>query len=316
MFRDEVAYVFYSKAVYALTGLVILLVGVGAYSNVTRARAASLEYSSIRNELTAEGIDVDAALEEDLNVTETEENGTTVVEVDNPIRYAYEELTRSVRALAPGNVASNGLASVAFLGGPLLFGAWGVFLATQDFVNKTVKVKAVRNDWKVVALTKLSVGALAVIGSVGLVLLLTLLVGRPVHAYGVSLPPGSVSLAAVDTAALPGVSALAAQSGVAVVLGVLFMTVGYALGTVVRSPYVPLTLVVAYNVFIPVVGKYDPKNLASVIGHDVFAFSGVFQLVAPRPIPVPLAYGLIAAVALAAVAASLAAAHFQSKYVS
>lgn len=316
MFRDELAYAFHSRALYVLLALMLLLAGFGAYSTFTRARSAILDYAQTRDEMAAQGVDVDEALTADLNVSQTQENGTTLVQVDNPVRYSYEEVVRSTAALAPADLASGSLATIAFLAGPLLFGLWGVFLATHDFVNKTVKVKAVYKDWRAVAVTKLSVGALGVIVTVVLVAAVATLAAGPLHQYAASIASEAVGGLPQAEVPAPAWGDLALQAGVAVMMGLLSLSIGFALGMVSRSPYVPIASVLVYNVFVPVLGRYDPKNLGLALGHAVFTSGGVLQLAPARPVPIGAASGLIAGLCIAAAAVAVASAHFQSKYVS
>ncbi|MDI3411526.1 hypothetical protein QKW52_20220 [Bacillus sonorensis] len=74
-------------------------------------------------------------------------------------------------------------------------------------------------------------------------------------------------------------------------------------------------LYIIYALLVPVLGKFDLKNLLSNLGHEVFNFNGSFKLFTPEKVDtIPIMFILLLFFALFSAVAYYAA-HRQSKYV-
>ncbi|MGG5251951.1 ABC transporter permease, partial [Neobacillus sp. SM06] len=73
----------------------------------------------------------------------------------------------------------------------------------------------------------------------------------------------------------------------------IFATIGFYIGILFKGFIVPSLIFVIYDFIIPIMGKLDPRNLISILGHKVFNFQGRMKLFEPIDLPIPFVFLLL-----------------------
>jgi hypothetical protein len=307
----ELTYLWYSKAAVVL--LLVALIACGLYMRTTYVglETARDEYLQARVSAESQGEDPDEALSMDLNVRTQQSGATTITEVDNPVRWKYEELGRALGRLSPTSLIAIALAAATFIIGPFLFGCWGVFVGSFDFASKTIKVKAPYFSWRMSVLGKVCASFMVVV----LVVLVCALVAWCAGALLSAHARGMLADADIQVAATTTVSSASsvAQAAVSMLVGWLFAGIGLFFGLILRGNLIAYVVIVLYNLLVPRLGVYDLKNFVLALGQKYFVLPEG-MLAQPKPISLTVVFLLVFAVLALSVGASVGVSARQSTY--
>jgi len=314
MLGDEYVYLWYSLTPLVLLAVLLAMVCIDGWNADAAVRSAYRDYLQQRRSATEAGEDPDAMLSLPVHVRVTGSGDAQVTETDNPVRESLDALAGAVRSVRPGVFVPTALGTMTLLVGPLAFSVWGVALATYDYSNKTVKLKAARGPWPQVVGAKIVAGVTTMAAVVAVAVALSEAAAQVLWWYVLRGVPGhDVSVRLGQPAHSP--TSLIAQYAVAVLVGAVFCTLGVCGGVVFRRSLIPLVIAAVYNLFIPSMGRYDLKNATAVVARGVFSFGRDSQIITPLPLEPALACGILWATLASATAVSLWAAARQSKVV-
>ncbi|MFO6496104.1 MULTISPECIES: ABC transporter permease [Bacillus] len=310
--KNELAYQYYSKMLLLLI-IPLLLISFGyiyfQYQNTEGSYRLFLKTEAEYKQL---GIDIQKALDSPVKVKEGElksKDGDGEI-VENILRYDYENFVLSLHNLQPKQAVVTTMEWMGFILFPLAFTLYAIYISSYDIRFKTVKIKAVRHDWKSVLLAKQCSVYMVLLVGMSAVLCAAYVSSLILYSQAARTIP-------VDQFTIPEVSKsnILLQFIVIAAVSFIFTTIGFYLGILLRSFAAPALLYIIYSLLVPVLGKFDLKNLLSNLGHAVFNFNGHFKLFTPVKVEIfPIILILAAAIGLLSAAAYYAA-HRQSKYV-
>lgn len=295
----ELRFLLYSRRLLVVA--LVLMAGVAIAFSGSLSQARSAHENFVREVATYEshGITLEDALAAPVTVRTTSSGET----IDNPLKYDYLEVGRSLAALQGLGMVGTALDLVTFIVIPLTFLVLGAGMATVDRSTGTASWRGIRERWPRVAAAKL-----LVLGIVGLgAAVLTALLGLVASVVGSSAVAGVRD--GIDYALAPATpSPVLPKIAMTALVGLLFGVLGYALGAVTRSASWPMVLAGVALFVLPFVSAWDLRNLLAVLGSGVYDFWGQFEM---RP---PIEVGTLAAVV--AVGCYLAAAGVVTALVS
>lgn len=309
---NEIKYQFYSKILIVITAFITLIMVFNIYSNMNNMKNSYAQYQRSKDFYIQSGQDVKAALSSEAKVKETENpNGTTVVQVDNVLKYDYDNVSRMISVNNPKYLIWQILEFSTFLIFPFIFGIYGVLIANYDLKFKTIKVKAVREEWYKVTLAKIL--------SMILGILITLIISYSICIFAGSLMYKNaikdIPISEFNMTIFSNPKNIFSAATLSGFLALLFALIGFTLTTIFKSSVIPIIIIVVYNMFIPSLGKYDLKNIISVIGHKYYSFQGTFKLLKPIEVSIGVSVFYIIFITFGFVAASLILAKKQSKFI-
>ena len=180
-----------------------------------------------------------------------------------------------------------------------------------DIKHKTLKLKSIvdKNSTtlfaKQIVMTLVSAGV--VLGTVIIMYIISMLLYKGVASqeqYSTFI----VSTMGVNT---NGIVQILFSIGIAV----LFLNIGFCIGTISRNLLFTVLAVVGYTLLIPVLGEYDLKNVISAIGNKVFEFTGTFQLFTPSGVVTSMHYIIWGVFIIALISLTYFISNNRSKYV-
>lgn len=271
--RSELAYLLYSR-VLLIVGAVLAAGVVFAFvGSVSHAKSAHESFVNQVREYADRGISLESVLAQPVAVTRS--NGQETI--DNPLKYDFLELGKSVHAVQGTAMISTALDFVTFLVVPLLFLILGGYLANVDRRTRTSMIRGARERWAWVTAGK--VLALAIVSLIApvFVALVALLAG----AIGSGTVDRLVSDIGFPLVAPTAQSPIPLQAITTAAIGFFFGVLGYAIGFVTRSSSWPFVLAAAALFALPFISAWDPRNLLAVVGSQVYQFWGQFKLRPP-----------------------------------
>ncbi|WP_200263017.1 hypothetical protein [Streptomyces sp. HSG2] len=209
---------------------------------------------------------------------------------DDPLKETWESAGQAVANLHPLQGTVNLLQVLCFVIGPLVFFTYGAIAPTRDAHYKTLKFRAVREGPRRLFLSQVVALTAAVTALTAAAFVATLLTSTALH-LAVSgrvdtrllEVPGDLSPA--DT--LPTLAMTLATGGV-------FALLGMSAALIVRRPLYVLPVFLVGFFLVPILGRFDPRNLLMAIAYPHLEFVGGFIPPAPARVSELVAAALLA----------------------
>lgn len=194
--------------------------------------------------------------------------------MDNMLYSDFVNLSKSIDNIKPKNMVSNMLEYSLFAFLTFIFGVYGVHMSVYDFKNNTIKNKIDTSGSGSVIVGK-NISAFIII----FILLFTTCVLT--YLSSMLLP----TLIGLDKYTV-GYTLLDFDYGNNILLQFVFsylvlclyFSVGFCLGCVMKNMAKPVSILAVYGFLIPVLSKYDLRNIISYLSQKIFAFQGNFQI--------------------------------------
>lgn len=311
LIEREFKYLHYSKLIYTFILIIVAVNALSLWGNANMLKKQYNEYLEHIDRYRQLGYNVEELLKKEMHVKTENINGSLRVTTDNPLKYSQSEVAKYLFIVSPRYFTHNTLELITFLLGPMIFGIFGALYAFYDYKYKVVQVKAVNYRWKdwLIAKQITSILSILVILIVGLLVteVITLLSN---HLITRGIDPNLVVYTPLDLK-----TSIIVKTLVSVMCNSVFSMIGFFMVVLGRSVVVPTVAIVVYNTLIPMVGKYDLKNIFSNIGHEVFEFySFTFRLVQPIEMNTSLAIALSLGIIACLGGINLLICKSQSKY--
>lgn len=298
--RIDFGYLYFSRYLYVVFGVVAIGVIVAFTGSVSNARSAQADFVHQVSVFESHGVSLADALSAPLTVTRDGSMET----IDNPLKYDYLNASRSVEAIQGTNMIGTALDLVTYIVLPLVLLILGANLAHYDRTSGTLKFRAARERWARITFAKVICILIVSAMAAGFVVAFSLLVSLA----------GSASVAAItrgidyDLAASASVSPLPAKLAMTVLVSLFFGVTGYVIGAITRSTSWPMVFAAAVLFLVPFVSRWDPRNLLAVLGGRIYDFRGQFEMRPPIPLPVSTAlFAMLAYFGAVALAVAIAA---------
>lgn len=272
----ELYYQWHSKKILIVFSILIILCGFhlyGVHNNIINNYNNYLKTEQSYNE---EGINIIDSLKEKNNIYI---DGNTVTE-DNPLKQDFIELAISINNLEPQNIISNTLEYILFVFCTVLFGIYSSYIATYDFKYKQYKNLSVNVEQYKIILGKIL--------SVIIVMLTTLSVSLVITFFGSfsvkSIVANKVPIEQYTISTFNYDNGLFLQLILVFFILLFYIILGFFIGFILKSMVIPATSLLIYGFIMPVLGKYDYRNIFSYFSNKVFSFKARFVIFAPQSI--------------------------------
>lgn len=273
----ELLYQWFSKLIIS----VIVIVGILSIINIYSLNHGIYnKYSLFRQTLEQyenDGVDIESKLKEDYEIKIINENNE---EIDNALRYDYEQVKIAINAITPCNTINNILSYLTFVYFPIIFGIYGVLVGTYDYKNKTLKLKSILSNYKEIFLSK----QISIIITVMITIMTSIIISYIGHwiAYNAIINANELGEFISDSRNIfynPIKQVL-----FSLIVSIIFSNIGFILGCITKNVLMSSLIIVIYNIMIPSLGKYDLTNLIANIGSRLFQFNSLFTLFKPKEV--------------------------------
>ncbi|MGQ8870721.1 hypothetical protein [Paenibacillus sp. TSA_86.1] len=306
--KKELKYQWYSRIIWITMIISVFISLLNIYGLKSKAESSYDLYVRTYNLYKEEGMNVDKMLDMPINISGT---GTEQEVVDNPVRLRLEEAVTSINHLTINSIVTNTLEWMTFVFFPLIFAIYSIFIASYDYKYKTVSIKATLTAPSQLITSKILSIFLGVLVIFIITLISSLITGFFFYNQIIS-GIEEQTLTRFDNAILP--NNLTLQILFSLLVSLIFASIGFFMGILFKSALLPVILFFVYDFIIPVLGKYDLRNLISAIAHDIFEFKGRFQLFKPTPVSEVTSFIILIIVFALSIFLSYASFNKQSKY--
>ncbi len=214
------------------------------------------------------GLDIIESLKE-TNYVVTEGN-TSIT--SNPLKEDFVNLAISIQNLDGTSIVSNSLEYFIFVFGTLIFGIYAAYVATYDYKFHTHKFFSSQYKQNELLTGKLLSIFLVLFSSL-------LLLGTIAYCASPILKWLVRKTVPTEKYALPGLSYenhLWIQILFTVALLGFYILISYTVAYILKN-MIPITIfLLLYTLLIPVLGKYDVKNICSFFAQKIFSFKARF----------------------------------------
>lgn len=266
----ELYYQWNSKKVMIVIFMLVLLVIVhlaGLYNNiVTRYE----RYQATERYYQEQGIDIVGELEAPLEKTVD----GNVVTNNNAIKEDFIQLALAVQNIKSSNILGNTLEYMVFVFCTLIFSIYACFIATYDFRYKTYKNLAIKFNQIEIIMGKLLSCTLIMISSILLALVVSYI---GIHVIDflvrkkVPIDNFSINTFNYENGVIP-------QLFFVFAVLIFYIVVGFAMAYVTKNMIAPAILLLLYGLMVPILGKYDFRNIISYFSQKLFTFTARFVM--------------------------------------
>ncbi|PQP83090.1 hypothetical protein C0Q44_17290 [Paenibacillus sp. PCH8] len=305
--KKELKYQWYSHIIWIVVIISVFISLLNIYNLKSKAASSYELYVKTYNLYKEEGMDVDKMLDMPINISGT---GSEQV-VDNPVRYRLAEAGDAIGLLKNSSIITNTLEWMTFVFFPIIFVIYSIYIASYDYKYKTIRIKATQMSSSKLITSKLLSLYLGVLIIFVTTTLVSFMAGYLFHQQLINEIPNDI-LARFNTSL--DHNNLIVQLLFSLMISLIFASIGFLLGILFKSALIPVILFFVYDFIVPVLGKYDIRNIISVIAHDIFDFKGRFQLFKPTPVSEITSFSILIIVFVLSILLSYVCFSRQSKY--
>ncbi|MEI6222499.1 MAG: hypothetical protein WCP97_07070 [bacterium] len=315
VFVTDFRFFIHSKAIYVLLALLTIIAVGNALTSLDMLKQNLSNFERTKSEHVANGEDVEKALQDEVHIQENKQSDDSVlVEIDNPVKYDFIQAGRSLFVLTREYYVRNTLEQLIFLFGPIFFPLLGLWFATYEFSNKTVKIRAIQRSWQSTVLAKQIFLIVLAVAVVCVYAITTGIVGIFIYNYAVKNVSNTGEL--LQGVVFVSHASLFVKILVSTFISSLLLLLGFSLGILFKKMAVPAGIILLYMLSFPIVGPYDLRSLIAVLGHEYFEFQGNFQYPLRGDASFMEAVWLLSLLFIALFVLNLVIAKRQSKYIS
>ena len=208
------------------------------------------------------GNDPEEILKQDYNINNSKENKLEVI--DNPLRYQYESMKESRNSLEGRNVIVTYLENTLLVYLSLVITIYMIYVSCFEFSELTFKTRLLMGNSTTISLSKLIAGMIVVTGTFIVSLLLSSLIVQPwiiqaTKDYAFNHPLTQYSITHILKVGF-----------MSYIILMLYSIFGFSLGSLLRKTSIATVIFLVLHLVVPVLGKYDYKNLVLTIYRDIF----------------------------------------------
>lgn len=275
--KNEIKYGLFSKVYIFAIIICVAYICLTLFSNVWQLKSNYQLYQRTYSNYIKNGEDVNASLKKNYHIDQKQEAGNQIETIDNPLKYDYDNVVHSLYLTSSDYIPIQSLEGSTFALFTILFGIIGVYSISCEYRYKTVKLKASIYDWNKIIFSKMCSGFIAITGIILISLIISYFFGLIIRNVNVN----SIEFSAFTVSPVINKSNLFIQFLFSISVSYLFYLIGVCLGAIFKNVWIPLVAILAYNLVIPNLGKYDLKNVISVLGHKIYNFQGSQTLYNP-----------------------------------
>lgn len=275
-----------SKHIYLFFISAIAIVSIYSFGQFKQLETNLNSYEQSLQFFMESGISEEEALSIEHQQQEIKsENGDTLTIDQNPLISSKIAIALTLYSISPYYFLQNILEGATYLFFPLLLIIYSIYVASQEYENKVIRVRALKNDWGKVMVSKIFFTALI---STLFIIFTSLL------AYIVSL----VQYTFIDQEIINKFFTdeykisfnILTNIGISILISVLFVALSAMIVTIFKSRYIPLIMVLIYLLAIPSLGILDLKNILMNMTFTYFPYYGSSSLASIKPLPIVCAF--------------------------
>lgn len=210
---------------------------------------------------------------------------------DAPLKDTWEFASQAVANLLPFQSTTNLLQVMCFVIAPLVFFTYGAIAVTRDEQYKMLKFRAVREGPRRLFASQVVTLTLAVTVLTTAAYVVSLLISTVLHLA----TSGRVDTTNLDVPADLAATGPLPSFAMMIGTGLVFAFLGMSAALVFRRPLYVLPVFLVAFFLVPVLGRFDPRNLLMAIAYPHLEFVGGFLPSTPHPVPEIVAALLLAA---------------------
>lgn len=264
LIKSELYYQHFSKYVYILLTVILLLSFFSSFSQYNLLKSTEQNYLMIRESFIDEGLDINEYLNKDYHI-ETE--GDQVI-VENDLKYYYLKYHTDLAAMSIKNSVNQVLSSSIFVFFPIVLSIYTIMIVYMDFKYSVFKIKAMRATMFKIFMSKLLSILIVVFMSI-IFLCITFAIFQFGFKSIIELNPSiKIDYNVIEKISLLGKAPL--QIFVIFMISSINVIFFFFLTLLTKSNIGPLFVLIAYNLFIPVLGKFDLKQNFLLLYDEIF----------------------------------------------
>lgn len=268
--KKELFYQLKSKGLLILILITISITFLHVYGLYNSVLNNYNRYLKTEQSYKENNMDILEALKEE---NDPVKNGNTTI-TNNPIKEDFLKLATSIQNLDQGYIISNSLEYFIFVFGTMIFGIYAAYIATYDYKYRIHKFFSIK--YKPI---ELLIGKIL---STLLVLLLNILVMGLISYFASPILKSLVNREVpIENFIIPGLeynNNIGLQLIFTISLLGFYILISCIISYILKN-MLPCTLfIIAYTILIPVLGKYDIKNIYSFFAHKIFSFQSRFRI--------------------------------------
>lgn len=266
----DIFYQIYSKNFFILLLVIILLSAFNTFSLKKNISNNFNLFNKTLEQAENNGENIEEALRANVNITKKE----NVEEIDNVLKYDYLNLVNSINSVNPKLTINQILSYLTFTFFPIIFGVFGVIVATYENKYKILKLNSICDDKKIIFMSKIM--ALVLISSV--TLLVTLSINYIINFCIYNSIINNPKFEPYILNNILNIDIILSIKQVLFSLSVIliFAIIGFVFGNILRNSTISIIIILLYNLLIPITGRYDLKNILLYEGSKLFKFTGNF----------------------------------------
>lgn len=253
----EFCYIKFNKIVIFLVAILCLVFAINEYNEIVNFKTLSRTFERTVEEVERNGDNLNELLNEAVSTTEeVQENGNIILQVDNIVRYDYEQLKAQFVLMQPSENFANVLKNSTLVYLPLIAGLIGIYFSSYDLTRNTLKTRLLDGSPQTLFFTKLVVSFFTFFVSYVVSLLFLILISffwtpNVISAYKSLF---NSIIYEVDIYAIFGA-----------ILGSLFISwftlvLTYSIGYLIKKNSISIVIFCTYHLLVPNLGKLDFKN--------------------------------------------------------
>lgn len=271
--KYELLYQVFAKSILIAFTILLLLAILNLISLSSKITDNYARYLKTRENYEQDGIDIESSLRAPNTVKK--EDGFIIV--DNPLKYDYMELSNNVHNLNPKYVISNTLEYMIFVFCTFTFAIYGAYIAAYDYKYKMYKTKTNRKELAYTIISKL----LSMLLAIFLVVMLTSFMAYILSFFFNEKLKDSVPLDDFFFEDFGYKSNMLIQIFFSIIVTFIYGMWGFLIGFLCKNISIPTIVFAMYGFVVPILGKYDLRNIISNLSHEIFDFKGRFQMFEP-----------------------------------
>ncbi|WP_455682865.1 hypothetical protein [Thomasclavelia sp.] len=299
-----------SKHIYLFVISAVAIVSIYSFGQFKQLETNINSYDQSLQLFMESGISEEEALSLEHKQQEIKsENGDTLTIDQNPLISAKIATTMTLYSISPYYFLQNILEGATYLFFPLLLTIYAIYIASQEYENKVIRVRALKNDWGKVMFSKILYVALI---SAIFIIFTSLL------AYFISI----IQYKFIDqdiiskffTSEYKVSFNILTSIGISILVSVVFVSLSTMIVTLFKNRYLSLIVVLVYLLAIPSLGIIDLKNVLMNITFTYFPYYGSSSLASIKPVPITYCFLLCAIILFGSMAITYYGAKKQNKF--
>lgn len=222
----------------------------------------------------------EALLLEDEKQEIKSENGDILIIEQNPLKSSSRAITMTLYSISPYYFLQNILEGATFLFFPIILSIYAIFISAQEYENKIIRIRAVKNNWGKVMVSKMMY--LLIVGSI--FILITSLLSYLVASLQYKLVDENV-ISKFMTDEYKVSFNIIQNIGISILVSAIFISLSVLVTTLFKKRFEALIMILIYLLVIPSLGVYDLKNVLMNLTLRYFPYHGTSSLSSVKELP-------------------------------